>query len=85
METSRHRPLGLPPATIGDAAPEALDWDGPGPVLFTLLALLVAFVPGRFMLLLSPVFILGVLANPEPPSPSASPAPSRNRPVSRPR
>lgn len=55
---------------VGDAAPEALDWDGPGPVLFAVLALLVAFVPGRFMLLLSiplcAAFIMGVFANPEP-------------------
>ncbi|WP_157420596.1 hypothetical protein [Actinomadura kijaniata] len=61
---------GLLADAVGDAAPEAPDWDGPGPVLFALLALMVAFVPGRFMLLLSiplsAVFILGVLADPEP-------------------
>ena len=53
---------------VGDAAPEALRWDGPGPVLFAALALLVAVVPGRSMvllsLLMSVAFVVGALRSP---------------------
>ncbi|MFK8843978.1 hypothetical protein [Streptomyces sp. Ac-502] len=54
---------------IGDAAPEGLRWDGPGPAMFAALALLVALVPGRFMpmlsVALSAAFIVGLTSNPE--------------------
>ena len=63
---------GLLVAAIGDAAPEGLDvteWDGPGPVLFLLLAIMVALIPGRFTALLaivlSSAFVVGALTNPE--------------------
>ena len=54
---------------VGDAAPEGLQWDGPGPVLFAVLAVLVAVVPGRSMVLLailmSAAFVLGAARSPE--------------------
>jgi hypothetical protein len=43
--------VALVAVAVGDAAPEGLRWDGPGPVLFAVLAVLVALVPGRSMLL----------------------------------
>lgn len=43
---------GLAAAAIGDGAPEGFTWDGPGPALFAVLAVLVAVVPGRSMVLL---------------------------------
>jgi hypothetical protein len=52
---------GLLAAAIGDAAPEGLNWDGPGPVLFTLLAILTAVVPGRSVPLLSVLLSLAFL------------------------
>ncbi|WP_199931313.1 hypothetical protein [Streptomyces sp. CB02923] len=61
---------GLLADAIGDAAPEGLRWDGPGPAMFAALAVLVALVPGRAIPLLciplSGAFILGVFINPEP-------------------
>lgn len=54
---------------VGDAAPEGLRWDGPGPVLFAALALLTALVPGRSMILLailmSGAFVVGAARSPE--------------------
>lgn len=59
---------GLLATAIGDAAPEGLHWDGPGPAIFALLAVLVAVVPGRAMLVLavlvSAVFLFGALTVP---------------------
>jgi hypothetical protein len=53
---------------VGDAAPEGLNWDGPGPALFLILAILVALVPGRSVILLSCVmcvaFLGGALSSP---------------------
>jgi hypothetical protein len=61
--------LGLLMDAVGDAAPEGLNWDGPGPVLFLALALLVAFVPGQFMVMLAMVlsaaFVVGSFSSPE--------------------
>jgi hypothetical protein len=55
--------VGLLAAAIGDGAPELLtwEWDGPGPILFTLLAVLTAVVPGRSMPLLSVLLALAFL------------------------
>jgi hypothetical protein len=52
---------GLLAAAVGDAAPEGLNWDGPGPLLFAALALLTAVVPGRSVLLLSALFAVAFL------------------------
>jgi hypothetical protein len=61
---------GLVTDAVADGAPEGLNWDGPGPVLFLLLAIIVAITPGRFMImiavLLSMGFVVGALTNPEP-------------------
>lgn len=60
---------GLIATAVGDGAPEGLDWDGPGPAIFAVLAALVAVVRGRSMLLLAVVlsatFLYGSFANPE--------------------
>ena len=54
-------------AAIADAAPEGLHWDGPGPVVFLILGLLVLFVPGRHIVmlsaLLSAAFVYGAFDN----------------------
>jgi hypothetical protein len=54
-------------AAIADAAPEGLHWDGPGPVVFLILALLALFVPGRHIMmlsaLLSAAFVYGAFDN----------------------
>jgi hypothetical protein len=54
-------------AAIADAAPEGLHWDGPGPVMFLILALLTLFVPGRHVrmlsALLSAAFVYGAFDN----------------------
>ncbi|HEX4223281.1 MAG TPA: hypothetical protein VHZ97_13020 [Pseudonocardiaceae bacterium] len=54
-------------SAIADAAPEGLHWDGPGPVMFLVLGLLVLFVPGRHILmlsaLLSAAFVYGAFDN----------------------
>jgi hypothetical protein len=52
---------GLLAAAVGDAAPEGLNWDGPGPILFALLAVLTAVVPGRSTPLLSVLLSLAFL------------------------
>lgn len=69
---------GLLADAIGDAAPEGLVWDGPGPVLFLGLAVAVALVPGRFMTLLAMplcgAFVVGCLTNPEPLQALATPS-----------
>lgn len=61
--------VALVAVAVGDAAPEGLQWDGPGPVLFLALALLVALVPGRSMVLLavlmSVAFVVGAVQSPE--------------------
>lgn len=61
---------GLMTTAIADGAPEGLNWDGPGPALFLILAAIVAVTPGRFMImiaiLLSMGFVVGALTNPEP-------------------
>jgi hypothetical protein len=61
---------GLATDAVADGAPEGLNWDGPGPVLFLILAAIVAVTPGRFMImiavLLSMGFVVGALTNPEP-------------------
>jgi hypothetical protein len=61
---------GLLADAIGDAAPEGLDWDGPGPAVFFGLAVMVALIPGRFAITLSAIlsaaFVYGALTNPEP-------------------
>lgn len=61
---------GLVTNAVADGAPEGLDWDGPGPALFLILAIIVAITPGRFMImiavLLSMGFVVGALTNPEP-------------------
>lgn len=58
---------GLFLAAIADAAPEGLHWDGPGPVMFLILALLTLFVPGRHILMLSALlaaaFVYGAVDN----------------------
>jgi hypothetical protein len=58
---------GLSLAAIADAAPEGLHWDGPGPVVFLILALLALFVPGRHILMLSALlaaaFVYGAIDN----------------------
>lgn len=58
---------GLFLAAIADAAPEGLHWDGPGPVVFLVLALLALFVPGRHVLMLSTLlaaaFVYGAIDN----------------------
>ncbi|GAA4553937.1 hypothetical protein GCM10023192_87290 [Amycolatopsis samaneae] len=54
---------------VGDAAPEGFHWDGPGPILFLILAILVALLPGDAMIelsmLLSLTFVLTAFMNPE--------------------
>ncbi|TCO62256.1 hypothetical protein [Actinocrispum wychmicini] len=61
--------IGLAVDAIGDAAPEGLNWDGPGPALFAILAVVVALVPGRAMIglsmLLSLTFVLAAVAEPD--------------------
>ncbi|HEY2694612.1 MAG TPA: hypothetical protein VGJ45_04030, partial [Pseudonocardiaceae bacterium] len=46
---------------------EGLHWDGPGPVVFLILALLTLFVPGRHILMLSALlaaaFVYGAIDN----------------------
>jgi hypothetical protein len=58
---------GLFLAAISDAAPEGLRWDGPGPIVFLVLGLLMLFVPGRHIAmlsaLLSAAFIYGAFDN----------------------
>src|SRR5205807_68127 len=58
---------GLSLAAIADAAPEGLHWDGPGPVVFLILALLALFVPGRHIMMLSALlaaaFVYGAFDN----------------------
>lgn len=58
---------GLSLAAIADAAPEGLHWDGPGPVVFAVLALLMLFVPGRHVAMLSALlaaaFVYGAIDN----------------------
>jgi hypothetical protein len=60
--------VGLVATAVGDAAPEGLHPDGPGPAIFAVLALLVATVPGRSMVALavpvSVTFVVGALAVP---------------------
>lgn len=62
--------VGLVIDAIADGAPEGLNWDGPGPVLFLILAALVAFVPGRTMpalaVVISCTFVFAAFTNPEP-------------------
>lgn len=69
---------GLVTDAVADGAPEGLNWDGPGPVLFLLLAVIVAVTPGRFMImiavLLSSGFVVGALTNPEPLARLSNPA-----------
>ncbi|GAA4791307.1 hypothetical protein GCM10023200_28140 [Actinomycetospora chlora] len=59
---------GLLATAVGDAAPEGLHWDGPGPAIFAALALLVAIVPGRSAVVLavpvSATFLYGALTVP---------------------
>ncbi|GAA1973678.1 hypothetical protein GCM10009754_55780 [Amycolatopsis minnesotensis] len=54
---------------IGDAAPEGFNWDGPGPILFLVLAILVALIPGNAMIelsmMLSLTFVLTAFLNPQ--------------------
>jgi hypothetical protein len=60
--------VGLLATAVGDAAPEGLYWDGPGPAIFAVLALLVAVVPGRSAVLVavlgSATFLYGALTVP---------------------
>ncbi|WP_064745491.1 hypothetical protein [Pseudonocardia acaciae] len=53
--------VSLVAVAVGDAAPEGLDWDGPGPALFVILAIVVALVPGRAMILLSCIMCVAFL------------------------
>lgn len=54
---------------VGDAAPEGFNWDGPGPILFLVLAILVALIPGKAMIelsmMLSLTFVLTAFLNPQ--------------------